>query len=141
MSGTVASVSRRRGSLPRAGRVFSIFTPHINRFVERIAGGRFAPWALLRHRGRRSGRDFATPVILFRVPGGFAIPLAFGEGSDWYRNLVASGAGTLRWHGHERAFVTPLAAEVASPLLAFPAWKRAMLRAAGIPGVAYLKER
>ena len=141
MSGTVASGAAGRGRLPLAGRVFSIFTPHLNRFVVRIAGDRFAPYALLRHRGRRSGRDFATPVVAFRVAGGFAIPLAFGEGSDWYRNVVAAGVGVLRWRGHEYAFVAPRMVEPASPLLGFSAWKGALVRGVGIPGLAYLEER
>jgi deazaflavin-dependent oxidoreductase (nitroreductase family) len=136
-----ATSTRRRARLPLAGRLFSIFTPYLNQSVARIAGDRFAPWALLRHRGRRSGRDFATPVVAFRVAGGFAIPLAFGESSDWFQNVVVAGEGTLRLRGRECAFTAARMVDVTSPLLALSAWKRAMVRAAGIPGLAYLQER
>src|SRR5205807_7627193 len=102
MSATRAAANGRVRSRPLAGRIFGLFTPYLNRYAARIAGGQYVPlWVLLRHRGRRSGRMYATPVVGKRVRDGFAIPMAFGEGADWYRNLAASGEGTIRWHGEE----------------------------------------
>src|SRR2546425_5723957 len=80
-----------------------------NRPVTLLAGSRFLPfWSVVRHRGRRSGRLFATPVAARRTAEGFAIPLAFGENADWCRNLLAAGGGVIRWSGREYAVTEPL---------------------------------
>src|SRR3979411_1250025 len=100
MARTAVAPSTRKTQTPLAGRNIGLFTPILNRLVTRIAGRRYVPlYVLLRHRGRRSGRAYATPVVGMRVPGGFAIPMAFGEGADWYRNIIALGGGTRRPHG------------------------------------------
>jgi deazaflavin-dependent oxidoreductase (nitroreductase family) len=59
-----------------------------NRLVSSFAGRRL--YALLRHRGRRSGKNFATPVMAWPTAGGMLIPLAWGSQTDWYRNLMAA---------------------------------------------------
>src|SRR5207247_10312195 len=100
--------STMKSERPLAGRIFGLFTPVLNRLTTRIAGRRYVPlYVLLRHRGRRSGREYATPVVGMRVPGGFAIPMAFGEGADWYRNIVSAGGATIRQHGTEHHLVGP----------------------------------
>src|SRR3989442_2189098 len=98
MARPLVAQSASRPERPLAGRIFGLFTPILNRLVTRIAGKRHVPlYVLLRHRGRRSGREYATPVVGMRVPGGFAIPMAFGEGPDWSRNIIAiRGATTPR---------------------------------------------
>src|SRR6266571_4818865 len=102
MAQTAYAPSATKAERPLAVRIFGLFTPILNRFATRVAGRRYVPlYVLLRHRGRRSGRTYATPVVGMRVPGGFAIPMAFGEGADWYRNIVASGGATIRQHGTE----------------------------------------
>ena len=131
-----ATKSRR----PLAGRIFGTFTPVLNRFVSRIAGKRYVPlYVLLRHRGRRSGRAFSTPVVGLSVPGGFAIPMAFGEGADWYRNIVAAGGATLRQRGTEHRLVEPAAIDPDSAASPFPAWQRRVFRALGIRRFLFLK--
>jgi deazaflavin-dependent oxidoreductase (nitroreductase family) len=61
----------------------------------RTAGrkGRFA--SVLRHRGRRTGRTYETPVWAARTEDGFVIPVVYGPRTDWVRNLEASGEGEL----------------------------------------------
>jgi deazaflavin-dependent oxidoreductase (nitroreductase family) len=125
---------------PLAGRIFGLFTPVLNRFVTRIAGKRYVPlYILLRHRGRRSGRAYATPVVGLRVPGGFAIPMAFGEGADWYRNIVAAGSATIRQRGTEHQLADPAAIDPDSAASPFPAWQRPVFRALGIRRFLFLK--
>ena len=125
---------------PLAGRIFGTFTPVINGFVSRIAGKRYVPlYVLLRHRGRRSGRTYATPVVGLRVPDGLAIPMAFGEGADWYRNIIASGGASVRRHGEEKQFVDPEAIDPDSAASPFPTWQRPVFRALGIRRFLFLK--
>jgi deazaflavin-dependent oxidoreductase (nitroreductase family) len=100
-----------------------------------LAGKRWNPiFAVVEHRGRRSGRSYATPVAARRIDRGFVISLAFGAQVDWYRNLLAAGGGTLRWRGkaHEVAGPEPVDAE--SALATFNPVQRALLRIGGVDG-------
>ncbi len=73
-----------------------------------LAGRRFFPlWAVLHTRGRRSGRDLAIPVVARRAPDGFVIPLPFGDGTQWVKNVVAAGGCDLRWAGKDLTLVHP----------------------------------
>jgi deazaflavin-dependent oxidoreductase (nitroreductase family) len=127
---------------PLAGKIFGTLTPVLNRLVLRIAGRRNVPlYVLLHHRGRRSGREYATPVVGMRVPGGFAIPMAFGEGADWYRNIVASGGATLRKDGIDHSLVDPVAIDPDSAGSPFATWQRPVFRALGIRRFLFLRDR
>jgi deazaflavin-dependent oxidoreductase (nitroreductase family) len=140
MARTLDAPSAMRSERPLAGRIFGLFTPILNRFVTRIAGRRYVPlYVLLRHRGRRSGRAYATPVVGMRVPGGFAIPMAFGEGTDWYRNIVASGGATMRQNGTEHQLGDPAAIDPDSAASPFPGWQRRLFRALGIRRFLFLR--
>jgi deazaflavin-dependent oxidoreductase (nitroreductase family) len=140
MTKMVHASSTMKSERPLAGRIFGRFTPVLNRFVTRIAGKRYVPlYVLLRHRGRRSGRAYATPVVGMRVPGGFAIPMAFGEGADWYRNIVAAGGGTVRQQGTEHHLSDPAAIDPDSAASPFPGWQRPVFRALGIRHFLFLK--
>lgn len=77
-----------------------MFVKHYNRLVRSFAGQRF--YALLRHRGRKSGKTFETPVMAWRTADGMLVPLSWGTESDWYRNIMAANGCdvqvTGRWH-------------------------------------------
>ena len=140
MARTVDVPTATKSDRPLAGRIFGLFTPVLNRFVTRIAGRRYVPlYVLLRHRGRRSGRAYATPVVGMRVPGGFAIPMAFGEGADWYRNIVAEGRATIRQQGTEHQLGDPAAIDPDSASSPFPGWQKPVVRALGIRRFLFLK--
>lgn len=71
-----------------------------------------APWlpflAVVVHRGRRSGRRYQTPVMVFRAPDGFIIALTYGpQHTDWVRNVVAAGGCELRTSGHTYQMRSP----------------------------------
>jgi deazaflavin-dependent oxidoreductase (nitroreductase family) len=70
----------------------------VNRVVRRIA-----PWTpglgLIVHRGRRSGREYRTPVEVFQGRDGFIIALTYGADTDWLRNIQAADGGELRTRG------------------------------------------
>src|SRR5207237_2006472 len=115
MARTLVAQSASKPERPLAGRIFGLFTPILNRLVTRIAGKRHVPlYVLLRHRGRRSGREYATPVVGMRVPGGLVIPMAFGETADGYRNIVASGGATIRKDRTEHHLAEPAAIDAHS---------------------------
>lgn len=100
-----------------------------------LAGKRWNPiFAVIEHRGRRSGRRFATPIAARRIVGGFVISLAFGAQVDWYRNVVAGGGGTIRWRGETYRVATPERIDVATGLASFNPIQRFFLRIAGVDG-------
>jgi deazaflavin-dependent oxidoreductase (nitroreductase family) len=101
-----------------------------------------APWApglgLIVHRGRRSGREYQTPVEVFGAPDGFIIALTYGPDTDWLKNIQAAGGGELRtggrtlrvgeprvYHDEDRRGIRPL--------------ERSVLRVLGVADFAHLK--
>jgi deazaflavin-dependent oxidoreductase (nitroreductase family) len=47
-------------------------------------------YMVITHRGRKSGRQFRTPVNYTEHEGDLYCAAGFGSGSDWYRNLLAN---------------------------------------------------
>ncbi|HEX6548059.1 MAG TPA: nitroreductase/quinone reductase family protein [Candidatus Dormibacteraeota bacterium] len=81
-------------------------TPLLNPIVLRLA--RFIPvYVVLEHRGRRSGRIYRSPLAGVRTANGFVIPIAFGEGSHWVRNVIQAGGGKLEWRGRRFEIAEP----------------------------------
>ena len=56
-------------------------------------------WAVLHHRGRKSGREFATPIAVMVTDTTFVIGLPWGRGTDWVRNVRAASGCRIRWKG------------------------------------------
>ncbi|GCE20846.1 hypothetical protein [Dictyobacter kobayashii] len=103
----------------------------VNPVVMRFAGSAHSPIAVVRHVGRRSGRAYATPLLLVPVAGGFVIELTYGFAVDWYRNVVAAGHCTILWHGREYGCDTFEIIDADIGLRAFPAILRFPLRILG----------
>ena len=102
------------------GRRFDAFQHRLNAFVLRFAGSRsLRLHGVVQHRGRRSGRDYATPVIMRPTADGFVMPLVAGEGADWFQNLRAAGEGMVRWNGREYPVAEPVVLDWAAARLSF----------------------
>ena len=101
-----------------------------NRVIGKIAGRRLSPVAYMLHQGRRSGRQYRTPVMPLPLPDGFLVSLPYGAERDWVRNVVAAGRCTLLRGGRRFELTDPrlLDAAGAAPLL--PAALRPALRVA-----------
>lgn len=72
------------------------------RVTNRLLGGlarRLPGFAVVIHVGRRSRRQYRTPVNVFRRGDRFVIALTYGSNADWVRNVVASGGCTLETRG------------------------------------------
>jgi deazaflavin-dependent oxidoreductase (nitroreductase family) len=52
------------------------------------------------HRGRRTGREYRTPVNVFRHNGTVRIALTYGPDSGWVKNVLAAGGCQLQTRGH-----------------------------------------
>lgn len=65
-----------------------------------LAGRKWWYAGVIRHTGRRSGKSFATPVVVTPIAGdGFVIPLPYGIRVDWLRNVQAAGKATVTVDG------------------------------------------
>ncbi|ACQ81542.1 hypothetical protein Bcav_3299 [Beutenbergia cavernae DSM 12333] len=72
---------------------------HINKRIfnpRALASGK---WPVLTHVGRTSGTTYRTPLDAYPVDGGYLFVLVYGSGSDWVRNVLASGRARLRVDG------------------------------------------
>ena len=88
-------------------------------------------YAVVKHVGRRTGKHYATPVIVEETPDGFIIPLLYDE-TDWLRNVLVAGQCVVRWHSVNYSVGNPVILDAADALAAFPFHLRATLRLAGI---------
>lgn len=75
--------------------------------VQMLWAPRVAPWAVIVHTGRRSGREYRTPVVAFVKGTRVTVALLYGADSDWVRNLVAAGGGAIVRRGHESRLADP----------------------------------
>ena len=72
-----------------------VFNKHVLNPAMTLAGRKHWYAAVIRHTGRRSGKSFATPVVADRVADGFILPLPYGTGVDWLRNVLAAGRASV----------------------------------------------
>lgn len=91
----------------------------LNRIMIRIAGKRHSPIDLIRHRGRKSGNLYETPVIAARNGGIFFFALTYGTEVDWYRNVRAHKSAQLLHNGEWFQLSNPLPVEPAIGCKAF----------------------
>ena len=105
-----------------------------------MAGSRWMPlYGVLRHTGRRSGRTYEIPVVVRERPGGFLIPMPFGPSTQWAKNVIAAGGGTLRHKGKTVDFDSPEVVPLDVAGVDLPAVIRAASRTFGIR--TYLRAR
>ncbi|HET6965580.1 MAG TPA: nitroreductase family deazaflavin-dependent oxidoreductase [Acidimicrobiales bacterium] len=88
--------------------VMGPMTKVLNPLIRRLAGRRhFFMAGLVHHEGRRSGRQYVTPVGARHRDGTIVIPLTFGNRSDWCRNVMAAGRCRIRTAGIDYDATTP----------------------------------
>jgi deazaflavin-dependent oxidoreductase (nitroreductase family) len=92
-------------------------------------------WAVVRHRGRKSGKLYSTPIAIRQTPDGFILPLPWGEGTDWCRNLRAAGGGVVRWGGADIDITDPVVIDAAAAMPFFDAYMRPIMKLIGIKKV------
>ncbi|WP_217695264.1 nitroreductase/quinone reductase family protein [Mycobacterium sp. IS-2888] len=79
-------------------------------------------FSLLRHRGRKTGRTYETPLILAEVDGGFVAELTYGTDVAWYRNVMASHRCVVVFKGAEYEIdgIEPYPADLGRQAFGFP---------------------
>jgi deazaflavin-dependent oxidoreductase (nitroreductase family) len=76
------------------------FNRHVTNPIQRMWAGWLPPFGILEHVGRRSGKQYRTPLSVFsaEIDGkpGVVIMLTYGPDRDWLKNLNAAGGGRMR---------------------------------------------
>lgn len=87
--------------------------------------------AALHHTGRRSGREYAIPVVAEPIEGGYIIPLSYGENVDWLKNVRATGRCAIEARDGTYTLGDPEVMDTEEALAAMSPRARLMFRAFG----------
>jgi hypothetical protein len=111
----------------------------LNPFALWVAARRRTYYGVLHHIGRRSEKEYATPVVAKLIPDGVIIPLPYGADTDWCRNVLGAGGCNLTLNGEQYTLTSPevIPASVAEPLV--PAINARLWRRIGIERYLSLK--
>jgi deazaflavin-dependent oxidoreductase (nitroreductase family) len=112
---SVARFNRRA-----TNRVLGLLVPYLPTF------------AFVIHTGRKTGRQYRTPVNAFRRGDRYLIGLPYGRESDWVLNIMAAGGCELEVHGRRLRLTRPHLIPARNGLQTIPA----PLRFIGRLGVA-----
>ena len=125
---------------PRARAVIRLLARFLNPLTLLVAGRRWMPIVgVLHHRGRRSGRMYATPLGMRPHGETFVMPLTFGESAAWYRNLKAAGSGRVTYRARDYTLAEPEIIDYSAAAAAFPRYELLQFRLLGID--RYLRMR
>lgn len=73
------------------------FNKRVTNRVQGLWAPWLPPWAVIVHKGRKSGREYRTPVLSWRSGNRLEVVLYYGAETDWVRNVLAAGeAGVVR---------------------------------------------
>jgi deazaflavin-dependent oxidoreductase (nitroreductase family) len=118
---------------PRARRVVRFAARLVNPITLLIAGRRWMPIVgVMHHRGRVSGRIYATPLGMRPLGDSFVFPRTFGENAAWYRNVQAAGWCVVTYKGRDYTLVAPEVVDYATAAPAFPRYELLQFRLVGI---------
>jgi deazaflavin-dependent oxidoreductase (nitroreductase family) len=88
----------------------------LNPRMRTLAGRKNGYAPAIRHTGRKSGKQYSTPVGAERVQDGFIIPLAYGTQVDWLQNVIAAGRATVSAKGETYDVTEPEVIDAATAL-------------------------
>jgi len=118
---------------PRTRLAIRVVARLVNPLILGIAGRRWMPVVgVLRHRGRRSGRIYSTPLGMRPLGDGFVMPRTFGDNAAWYRNVMAAGRCVVTYRGHDYELVDPEVIDYQAAAPAYPRYERLQFRLLGI---------
>ncbi|WP_204806172.1 nitroreductase family deazaflavin-dependent oxidoreductase [Mycobacterium riyadhense] len=109
------------------------FNRHVTNPIQRLWAGRLPAFAIIEHVGRRSGKQYRTPVNAFptTVDGkpGVAVLLTYGPDRDWLKNLTAAGGGQMRRRGKTIGITDPhVVSKAEAAAQVTPGWRRIFAR-------------
>lgn len=114
-------------SLARFNRVVS------NKLTRPFA--RYLPgFGVLRHRGRKTGQVYETPLNVWQDEGRLVVALTYGRDVDWLRNAIASESSELIIRGEVIEVGKPADLAYEEGAATVPAPVKLILSALGVTG-------
>lgn len=86
------------------------FRRAVNRYVNpvtRPVARRLPSFAILTHRGRKTGRTYQTPMNVFRRGHHYFFFLTYGSDVQWVKNVLAAGTCSIDTRGRVVHLVEP----------------------------------
>jgi len=84
---------------------------NFNRRVTNPVARSITPWlpglGTLEHVGRKSGKRYRTPLLVFKTRDGYAFLIGYGLESDWLKNVLAGGPTVLHKRSQAVALASP----------------------------------
>lgn len=71
------------------------FTTHVVNPFTRLFVKWLPSFAIIRYRGRRSGKRYRTPMNVFRHGDAYVFALTYGSDVQWVKNVLAAGEADL----------------------------------------------
>ena len=84
------------------------FTTRVFNRFSRLFAGWLPGFGLLVYRGRKTGREYRTPMNVFRRGDGYVFALTYGAEVQWVKNILAAGECELRTLGRTIRLVEPV---------------------------------
>ena len=75
------------------------FNRHVTNPVQRLWAGWAPGMGILEHVGRKSGKQYRTPLNVFPTDDGVAVLLTYGPDRDWLKNITAAGRARMKRMG------------------------------------------
>ena len=82
----------------------------VNRYINpltRPVARKLPTFAILTHRGRKSGRTYRTPINVFRRADEYFFFLTYGSDVQWVKNVLATGCCSIETRGRVVELVEP----------------------------------
>ena len=100
----------------------------LNPITGSLIAGRVSFCSLVYHIGRRSGKEYAAPVMAIIKDGHIYIPLTYGPDTDWYLNVQAAGLCRVKIKGKVYTAGNPEQVDATGAAAAFPNNARARIK-------------
>ena len=84
--------------------------PFTTRFVNpitRLVAGWLPGFGIIRYRGRKTGKEYRTPMNVFRKGEQMFFALTYGSDVQWVKNVLAAGELDVRSMGRDVHLVEP----------------------------------
>jgi deazaflavin-dependent oxidoreductase (nitroreductase family) len=75
------------------------FTIRLVNPITRLFAGHVPWFAIVIHRGRKTGQTYRTPLNIFRDGADYIVALTYGSDVQWVKNVLAAGACEIEVRG------------------------------------------
>jgi deazaflavin-dependent oxidoreductase (nitroreductase family) len=83
------------------------FNRYFTNPIQRLWAGWAPGMGILEHAGRKSGKQYRTPLNVFPTEDGVALLLTYGPNRDWLKNITATGGCHMKRYGKTILLVDP----------------------------------